>query len=128
MNKHSCYAFYGSLRQGMYNHQIFEQHLHYLFTENLAGFRLYALERYPIAVKSESIRDVIKVEIFQVTDAETENKIHRLELNAGYYYDEVLVRGVLAGIYLFQKSGNHLLVPGGDWVQHVNKKWINKTK
>jgi gamma-glutamylcyclotransferase (GGCT)/AIG2-like uncharacterized protein YtfP len=121
MNKNSCYAFYGSLRQGMYNHERFGN-FEFLFTEKLHGYKLYALERYPIAVATHNPIDVITIEVMRVTNPITENEIHQLELNAGYYYDEVPVRGISVGIYLFHESSNYPLVPHGDWV----KFWAEK--
>lgn len=122
MNRDSCYAFYGSLRQGMYNYKRYQKHLNYLFTENLSGFNLYALERYPIAVKTNSSADTIKVEVMQIIDPIIENEIHQLEMKAGYYYEEVFVGGLLAGIYLFHENGKSPLVPGGDWVQFFGQQ------
>lgn len=121
MNKNSCYAFYGSLRQGMYNHIRFGN-LEYLFTEKLAGYKLYALERYPIAVQTNVPSDVIIIEAMRVTHPTTENEIHQLELNAGYYYDEVIVRGISVGIYLFHDAGSNAEVPYGDWVKYLSEK------
>ena len=121
MNKDSCYAFYGSLRQGLYNHVRFQNHLTYLSTEIVSGFRLYALEYYPIAVKSNQSSDLITVEIMRITDPKTEIEIHQLELTAGYYYEDIEVRGITVGIYLFQENQNKPLVSGGDWVQFLNQ-------
>lgn len=121
MNKNSCYAFYGSLRKGMYNHIRFGN-LEYLFTEKLAGYKLYALERYPIAIKTNVPSDTITVEVTRVSNPATENEIHQLELNAGYYYDEVTVRGISVGIYLFHDQGTFPEVPQGDWVTYFSEK------
>ena len=122
MNKNSCYAFYGSLRRGMFNYQKFKDHLEYLFTENLPGFRLHAMDHYPMALITHSPNDIIRAEIMRVTDASTEKAIHDLEIKAGYYYDEVTVRGNKVGIYLFRESGKYPLVPGGDWIHFFRQK------
>jgi gamma-glutamylcyclotransferase (GGCT)/AIG2-like uncharacterized protein YtfP len=124
MNKNSCYAFYGSLRQGMYNHDRFGN-LECLFTEKLAGFKLFALERYPIAVATHNPAHIITIEVTRVIHRNTENEIHQLELNAGYYYDEVTVRGITVGIYLFHNSGTYTWVPHGDWVRYWNEKKLS---
>jgi gamma-glutamylcyclotransferase (GGCT)/AIG2-like uncharacterized protein YtfP len=118
MSKVAYYAFYGSLRKGMYNYELFKSHLEYQFTERLPGFRLHALSHYPIAVKSDSTDDLITVEIFALTDLETRNKIHQIEMDAGYYFEEIIVRGISAMIYLFENSSGYPLVPDGDWVRH----------
>src|SRR6266516_2276198 len=101
MTKVPYYAFYGSLRQGMYNHERFKSHLEYQFREPVGGFNLHALARYPVAVKSDSENDRIVVEVFKITDVETENKIHQIEIDAGYYFEEINVREISARIYLF---------------------------
>lgn len=121
MNKNSCYAFYGSLRQGMYNHTHFGN-LECLFTEKLSGFKLFALERYPIAIATNNADDCITIEVTRVTNRKSENEIHQLELNAGYYYDEVTVRGITVGIYLFHDAGKNIEIPHGDWVRYWHEK------
>lgn len=117
MNPDSIYAFYGSLRQGMSNHRRFERGMTHLFTEKLPGFVLYAKRFYPYAVKSTNPHDTIVAEVYQVKNPRTERAIHELELSVGYYYDEVLIRGHRAGIYLFEKPGPEPLVKDGDWVK-----------
>src|SRR5689334_17457258 len=115
MNKDSCYAFYGSLRLGMYNHGRFQNHLTYLSTEIVPGFKLYALEHYPIAVKSNQQKDRITVEIMHIADPKTEIEIHQLELTAGYYYEDIEVRGITVGIYLFKENQTYPHIASGDW-------------
>lgn len=121
MNKDSCYAFYGSLRLGMYNHARFQNGLTYLSTEMVPGFRLYALEHYPIAVKSNPSDNII-VELMRITTPKIENEIHQLELSAGYYYEDIEVRGITVGIYLFRENQNRLHIPAGDWVKFLKQK------
>lgn len=116
MNSSATYAFYGSLRRGMANYKIYESSLEYIKTVRLSGFRLYSLPNYPFAVRSMDDKDVIVAELFKVTDKQAEQRIHALELSVGYYYDEVLVEGRSAGIYLYKSAGNHPPVEHGDWV------------
>jgi gamma-glutamylcyclotransferase (GGCT)/AIG2-like uncharacterized protein YtfP len=128
MNKNSRYAFYGSLRKGMYNYLRFEKHLTFLYSEEISGFQLYALEQYPAAIKTNDSIDTIKVEVMRVTNPAVETQIHELELSVGYYYDEVMIRDEMIGIYLFhRKEGGSLkssrpLVADGDWVQFLGKQ------
>ena len=117
MNALSTYAFYGSLRRGMRNYQNFESSLGFLFQEIISGFQLYALEKYPYAVKTDSASDLMVVEVFKVINPEVEKSIHALELSVGYYYDEIKIREGNVGIYLFKKTGTEPLVKSGDWVQ-----------
>lgn len=117
MNPEALYAFYGSLRKGMINHQRFSNGLDFLFQETLAGYRLHAMKHYPYAVKTGESNDVTVVEVYRVSDPATEKAIHELELGVGYYYDVANIRGKRTGIYLFEKSGPEPLVEGGDWVK-----------
>lgn len=116
MNKEHLYAFYGSLRKGMSNHRRYRNGLEFLFTESIAGYKLYALPGYPYAVKTGSPGDVLTLEVHRAIHPATERAIHDLEISVGYFYDEVIVRGHMVGIYLFEKAGTEPLVEGGDWV------------
>lgn len=117
MNSESLYAFYGSLRRGMMYYEVYKDGLDYKFSAHLKGFKLYALEEYPFAVKTNKPIDSIAIEVFKITNPETEKSIHELELGVGYYYDEVKVNSLTAGIYLFHEHGNYREVKGGDWVK-----------
>lgn len=116
MNSQATYAFYGSLRSGMANYAIYRSSLQHIKTVRLPGFKLYALTHYPYAVKSARVADSIVAEIFRVTNKQAERSIHALELQAGYFYDEVVVDDLPVGIYLYPSAGNHPVVEGGDWV------------
>ncbi len=122
MNKDHRYAFYGSLRKGMSNHRRYKAGLEYLYTDSLAGYRLYALPGYPYAVRTGDPRDVITIEVHRVIDPAIEQAIHQLEIGVGYFYDEVKVRGDNVGIYLFEKAGTEPLVEGGDWVKFFGSR------
>jgi len=117
MNINSLYAFYGSLRRGMMYYEVYKRGLEYQFSAQLDGFKLYALEEYPFAVKTNNGSDSIVVEVFKIVNPETEKDIHELELGVGYYYDEVVINSVTAGIYLYEEPGNYQEVKGGDWVK-----------
>lgn len=117
MNAHSLYAFYGSLRRGMSNYHQFRHGLTFLYDHVLQGYRLYKLDYYPYAVRSADGQGDLMVEVFKIIDPTVEKAIHDLELGVGYYYDEVTIRGMATGIYLFDKAGNEPLVKGGDWVK-----------
>ncbi len=54
------------LRRGMYNYKQFEQHLEFMSTVRLEGFKLYALEDYPYAVRTEQYDESIVVELFEI--------------------------------------------------------------
>ena len=117
MNAHSTYAFYGSLRRGMSNYRYYEKGLEFLYMDVIPGYRLYALEEYPYAVRTGNPKDLLTVEVFRVGDPAVERDIHTLELEVGYFYDEVVLRNQPVGIYLFEKAGTEPLVKGGDWIK-----------
>ena len=117
MNSESLYAFYGSLRRGMMYYEVYKDGLEYQFSARLEGFKLYAMEKYPFAVKTELAEDSIVVEVFKITSPKTEKSVHDLELGVGYYYDDVVLNSVTVRIYLFRTTGNYPEVKGGDWVK-----------
>ena len=100
----SCYAFYGSLRSGRYNFEIYKDHLQYITTQILVGFKLFVLPDYPIAIRTHSDKEKIVVELYKVTDPDIEKEIHTMEMKAGYYFDSIDMSGFKAGIYLFTKA------------------------
>ena len=117
MNKDSLYAFYGSLRQGMKLHQEFQDSMEYLHSIWLKGFDLYALPNYPFATKSESLNSRILVEVMRITNPKVEKEIFKIEMDAGYYFENVVIEGVEVGIFLFKDAANYQRVNEGDWVK-----------
>lgn len=122
MNKNNKYAFYGSLRKGMYNFDRFKDGLTYERTVQIPGFRLYSLGPYPTALKSDDPNDILTVDLFTVTSTMA-YRIDAMERGADYDYVEVDVDGEKYGIYTwdFSLAGRLLKsrVPGGDWVKHL---------
>jgi gamma-glutamylcyclotransferase (GGCT)/AIG2-like uncharacterized protein YtfP len=116
MNPSSTYAFYGSLRRGMINYVEFETSLEFLYQEVIAGYRMYAMENFPYAVKTDNKTDLMTVEVFRITNPNVERSIHQLEMDEGYYYDEISIRDARIGIYLYHHAGSDPLVKSGDWV------------
>ena len=98
-------------------YEVYKDGLEYLFSARVEGFKLYAMEEYPFAVKTMLPEDSIVVEVFKITSHKIEKNIHDLELGVGYYYDDVVVDSVTARIYLFREAGNYPEVKGGDWVK-----------
>src|SRR4051812_17224396 len=115
MNSSATYAFYGSLRRGMINYLEFESALQFLYLDIIGGYRMYAMESFPYAVKTDNPSDLITVEVFRVIHPDIERSIHRLEMAEGYYYDEVNIRNTNTGIYLFREAGPEPFVKNGDW-------------
>lgn len=117
----TCYAFYGSLRRGMFNFEHYKNHMQFVSLTTLPGFKLFALPEYPIAIKTNSIKDSIVAEIFKITSSSVESEIHKMEIEAGYYFDILELNEQKTGIYLFKSSQNYRPVPGGDWVKYFEK-------
>lgn len=116
MENTSVFAFYGSLRRGMENHSLHQEHLKYLFSARIRGYRLYSREKFPVAVKSASQEDSIVVELFRIVDRPTREMIHKLEMDEGYYFEKMTVDGIETGIYLVDDIKNYRHVESGDWV------------
>ncbi|MEJ0029251.1 MAG: gamma-glutamylcyclotransferase [Bacteroidota bacterium] len=114
--ENTIFAFYGSLRRGMENHSLHSKHLKYLFSARLRGYRLYSRGDFPVAVKSSSLADSIVVELFKIVDRSTREMIHKLEMDEGYFLENVVVNEMQANMYLVETPENYPLVENGDWV------------
>ena len=119
------YAFYGTLRQGMENHQAFANALSYLKTVTVKGYRMYSLGEYPYAIYTNLASDQIVVDLFHVTGFEAEEMIYKMEIDADYILSSVVIDGNKFGIYLFvgNRDGDEHL-PGGDWVVHARGQFF----
>jgi len=117
MIKTDFFAFYGSLRVGMANYELYKSSLEYISRHTIKGYALYALEDYPYAVKTNSPDDEIVVELFRVTEQQVKRSIHDLELGAGYIFELIPLGGHVACLYLFEHAGNNHRVKSGDWVE-----------
>jgi gamma-glutamylcyclotransferase (GGCT)/AIG2-like uncharacterized protein YtfP len=122
MNKDGHYAFYGTLRVGMENHLLFQRGMEFIDRVSLRGFELISLGDYPYAVKSDMANASIIAELFKV-DPRIAKAIHDMELEAGYYYDEIEIGKNLYGIYLFSAVRPFdEVIPSGDWVHFVSAR------
>jgi len=106
----------------MTNYESYKRSLQYIETRQVNGFRLYALEDYPYAVKSTEATDSIVVEIFKIVSESAKQNIHELELSAGYIFETIEVENRSVGIYLFERAGNNMRVNDGDWVKFFGIK------
>lgn len=113
----NLYAFYGSLRRGMENYEPLKENLRYKFSTWLTGYQLYSLGPYPFAYRTGSSTDKILVEVFEVTNLETRNTIHQIEMEAGYFMDTIIIDEQLVNIYLYENKADYPFVFGGDWVK-----------
>jgi gamma-glutamylcyclotransferase (GGCT)/AIG2-like uncharacterized protein YtfP len=116
MENTTVFAFYGSLRRSMENHTLHREHLEYLFSARLRGYRLYSKGDFPIAVKSPAKSDSIVVEIFRIADRSTREMIHKLEMDEGYFLETIEIDDLEVNIYLVESPENYPLVQDGDWV------------
>lgn len=113
----NLFAFYGSLRKGMANYNIYKPGLKYIETTRIYGYELLTLGDYPYVVRSANTSDSIVIEIFQIEDEKVVQAIHLMELEAGYVFELIEVEGRKMGIYIFECSGNNSKVDSGDWVE-----------
>jgi gamma-glutamylcyclotransferase (GGCT)/AIG2-like uncharacterized protein YtfP len=120
MEAAKTYLFYGTLRTGMSNYQDFKDVLDSKGKIILKGFKLYAKKGYPYAVQSDSRKDTIVAEKMEVHSIEVRRAIYKLEIAAGYYYDELLINNQKFGIFLFsQQNSNDPQIIDGDWVNYT---------
>jgi gamma-glutamylcyclotransferase (GGCT)/AIG2-like uncharacterized protein YtfP len=117
MNKDSMYAFYGSLRRGMKLYESFKPALDYQFSFWLPGYDLYALTDYPCAVKSNLATSKILCEVMKINDDAVAKEIYKIEMDAGYYYADIIIKNTPVGIYLYESGANYHRVDHGDWVK-----------
>jgi gamma-glutamylcyclotransferase (GGCT)/AIG2-like uncharacterized protein YtfP len=130
LNKlYSDFAFYGSLREGQYNHN-------YLIapykdsvkveTVELKGYKMFSFGAYPFVVKSEDAADSIVVELHTIPNEMPARRIHFMELGAGYGAEEVIINDKAYCLYVYPdrnwEEKGYEKVPEGDWVKFNNKK------
>ncbi len=115
------FAFYGSLRRGMVNYPVYSQHMEYLETVRLPGYKLFALSDYPYAIRAGA-SDFIVAELFRIESEGIRKGIYQMEIDAGYIFDHIAVGDHQAGIYLFPHQSNESFVPSGDWVSFVRER------
>ncbi len=116
MNKYSQYAFYGTLRKEMENYWMYAAYLKYQDTVTLPGYRMFSLVDYPYAIRTGNPDNIIVAELFKITERETEEIIHHMELEAGYMLAEIPIAGNKFGIYLFENFRvEDCEIPEGDW-------------
>ena len=119
MNRHSQYAFYGSLMMGMENYALYEEHLKFLGKVHLEGFKMFSLKLYPYVIRSSDSNHKIVAELYKVMDVKTEQSIHEMELEEGYIFSEVEIADDKFGIYMFESHiTDSVEVSSGDWRQY----------
>lgn len=100
--------------------KLYEQYksgLDYRYSFWLSSFKLYSLGSYPCAVKTDGLSNRILIEIMQISDPKFEKEIFELEIEAGYYYEEILIHDIPTGIFLYQDVANYPFVHHENWVK-----------
>lgn len=107
---------YGSLKKGHFNHERFGMDtLKFIGEKEIKGWKMLSLGAYPGIVRSDTIEDKVKGEVYEV---DVEGPIYRMisavEYSAGFeeYEPE---KGMILFRYL-NYEGNEPVVPGGEWV------------
>jgi gamma-glutamylcyclotransferase (GGCT)/AIG2-like uncharacterized protein YtfP len=97
-------------------HKQFHEHLHYLYSAWLPGYTMYTLGNYPFIVKTTDPSQKILIEVTGVHDLETQETINKIELDAGYVSEKIIVRNDEVTIFLFNSPANNMRIESGDWV------------
>ena len=124
MNRDGLYVFYGTLRLGMENHALYSDGMNYIDTVTLQGYRLISLGEYPYAVWTGDPANKIKVELFRLAE-EHAKAIYDMEIEAGYYYEDIQIGQKKYGIFLFsQANPDDEEISSGDWAKYVRERGI----
>ncbi|MEO5977927.1 MAG: gamma-glutamylcyclotransferase family protein [Chryseolinea sp.] len=116
------YAYYGSLRRGMDNYSQYADHLTYIDTVQLNGFSMFSLGEYPYAIMDDGDHSIV-AELFEVTNAVTEQMICTMEMDAHYILSTVQVENTIFGIFLFEKvAQTDRPVVHGDWCKYWKER------
>lgn len=124
-NETKILAFYGSLRQGMYNFEAFSKSYDMkVLRRNLriGGYTMYDLGYYPCITEGGQS---IVVDLVEVTQ-ECFEHIDQMERGAGYTPKPISIGDYgECYIYVYRRKPNTRLVHDGDWVKHFNSKKVH---
>lgn len=127
----NLFAFYGTLREGDYNHTRLvkpDKGAKKIGTITLAGYKMYDMGHgsYPFAIKTGNEKDTIVVELHELKDELLINRIHGMEIGAGYGVEKIENKGKTYWLYVHPNERDYKgyrEVTGGDWMQY--KKRLN---
>lgn len=106
----------------MENHAFYSDGMSYIDTVTLPGYRLISLGEYPYAVPTGDPLNKIKVELFRLNEQQAK-AIYDMELDAGYYYEDIQIGQKKYGIFLFsQVNPNDEEISSGDWEEYVRER------
>lgn len=111
------YAVYGTLKKGFGNHRILEDNpLVFEGTVNIP-FYMVSLGGFPGILKDDKSNSIY-IEVYEVSDQETEKRLDRLEGYPSFYNKEIIDTPVgKAYVYFLENSlyGDNDLVESGNW-------------
>ena len=111
------YAVYGTLKKGFGNHRILENNdLVFEGSVNIPYY-MVSLGGFPGLIKDDK-DNPIHIEVYEVTDEETERRLDRLEGYPSFYNKDMIETPVgEAHIYFLERSGygDNGLVESGNW-------------
>jgi len=53
----------------------------------------------------------------QIINPQTEKEIYKIEIDAGYCFEKVMIGELYVGIFLFNDAANYQRIKEGDWVK-----------
>lgn len=121
MNKTFECAFYGTLRDGMFNYRrlvrMFEQSsMEYLRTTTIGGYQMYNIENSYPGIRDSLKENKITVDIFRISEM-AYIFIKDMEEGAGYFEDTIEIEG--KSYIIFPYGGKILddyeVVKSGNW-------------
>jgi len=112
--------FYGSLREGHYNHSYFEEsfgkeNFKCIGMREIKGYDLYSLGSYPAVIKSSDPESVVVMEEFEISE-QAYDSVKRMELGAGYH--EVETEDGFVFYAQNRDMSNRQRVENGDWTKY----------
>ena len=117
------FAFYGSLRAGMYNYSHWSEQLRLVDTIRIKGFIMKDLGPYPMCIESDCPEDSIVVDLMEVEDQGVAASIDRMEKGAGYVPITITHNNIDYTMYIYENDLHELRrVEGGDWKKYCDDK------
>ena len=123
------FAFYGSLRAGMYNYSHWSEDLKFIETIRISGkygrggFIMKDFGPYPMCIESVLPADSIVVDLMEVEDQRVAESIDRMERGAGYVPITITHNNIDYTMYIYENDLPELRrVEGGDWNKYCDDK------
>jgi gamma-glutamylcyclotransferase (GGCT)/AIG2-like uncharacterized protein YtfP len=118
------FAFYGSLRIKEYNYKRIlgdSSGTKYEGESKITGYKMYDLGPFPAIVETGDETDVVVVDKFHIPDFVNGQRIHSMEIGAGYEAKEIAIDNKNYTIYVYKDVPryNRGTVPSGDWSAHT---------